>query len=111
MENVKAEAENRISDTVEETLILCAADASILRTKIIGGAPGDIEGDYFSFRENFDFLFTLSSSNKEIDSDLKKQIEVWLLKVENLDAKNVLNAIKMFNNYKDELFNNKVVVR
>lgn len=111
MTEVKQNSEAKIADLIEETLVLCAADVSILRTKIIAGAPGPLESDFYNFRENFDFLFTLSGSYKEIDKDMKTKIEKWINSMEEINANNIMKAIKLFNDYKDDLFKNSIVVK
>jgi len=94
-----------IETVFKNTSILSARIRNILTTGI-GGNPIPL---YVNFKEQFDFLFSISSDHKSIrESELIEEITTWRDK-KGLTALEIIHGLKLFEQYKTQLFKGQLL--
>ena len=94
-----------IETVFKDTSILAAKIRNILTTGM-GGNPIPL---YVNFKEQFDFLFSMSSDHKSIrELDLIEEITTWRDK-KGLKGSEVIHGLKLFEQYKTQLFKGQLL--
>ena len=94
-----------IETVFKNTSILSARIRNILNTGM-GGNPIPL---YVAFKEQFDFLFTMSSDHKCIrDLKLNKDVVKWR-DTPGLSYQQIVEGLKLFEQYKTQLFKGQLL--
>lgn len=101
---------SNITDIIGYLFNLTSFCQTDLNTKLTLKTPGRTYTKLRTFKFNFDYLFTLSSKRKEINTGLKDNIRVWLdmdvpfSSAGNIDTDYIRAGMKLFLLYGDELY-------
>lgn len=110
MEQIYQDRNTSLKKNIELGFIDVCTDVIELRGMIMSNEPGNIDVTFADFRRDFDGFFTMSSDNKKIDKQLSGRIDKWLnTKVGVLTPRIIKEGIKLFTEYKSELFKQDII--
>lgn len=75
-----------------------------LRAFLTTNTPGNPQVVFNEFKRRFDSLFTLSSSKRELNKDVVCKTKEWLNKPSSYNNSSIAEGVRLFEEYKDELF-------
>ena len=103
------EYDTSLKRNIEVVFLSICLDVSFLRVYFTTKAPGAVYPRFRQFKEGFDYLFTLSSNKKELNQDIVKRAKEWLDKPSKESKESVFTGIKLFEEYKAELFKQNIL--
>ena len=110
MEPIYQDRDTSLKKNIESGFIDVCIDVTALRSMIMNDEPGNIDAVFAEFRQDFDGFFTMSSDNKKIDKELVGRVDTWLnTRFGALTPRIIKKGIKLFMEYKSELFKQDII--
>lgn len=107
--SINQDIKTTLKDEIEASFIQTSSKSSLLRSIMYNKKIGNIFIVFEDFRENFDFLFSISSDNSKINDKLRKEINVWLNRPTPTGKKTAVEGLRLFSEYKAELFKQAII--
>jgi len=104
-EDIKTPLKGRI----ETSFISTSDKSSLLRSIVYNGKVGNVYTIFEDFRENFDFLFSISSDNTKINDEIRTEINLWFNKPTPTNPNSITEGLRLFSKYKAELFKQGII--
>lgn len=110
MEQIFQDRDTSLKKNIESGFIDVCVDVTALRSMVMNNDPGNIDAIFSEFRRDFDGFFTMSSDNKKIDKELVIRVDTWLnTRFGALTPRIIKDGIKLFTEYKSELFKQDII--
>lgn len=101
--------ESKLTDDVEILFKNSATLSSKIRSILTTGIGGNPIPLYITFKQQFDFLFMMTSMHTSVkNDDIKRQITSWR-DTPGLSHKQIQKGLNLFEQYKDKLFEGKLL--
>ena len=107
--SIAQDTKTTLKDEIESSFIQTSSKSSLLRSIMYNKKVGNIFIVFEDFRENFDFLFSISSDNSKINDKIRKEIEVWLNRPTPTAKNTAVEGLRLFSEYKAELFKQAII--
>jgi len=110
MEQIYQDRDTSLKKNIESCFIDVCIDVTDLTPMITDDEPGNIDAVFSEFRSDFYRLFIMSSDNKKIDKELVGRVDSWLnTRFGALTPRIIKDGIKLFMEYKSELFKQDII--